>query len=45
MILPRFAPALVLLSLLAACGADGEPVAPKADLSVSGTARIGVTTK
>ncbi|GGM01275.1 hypothetical protein GCM10011534_23900 [Pseudooceanicola nanhaiensis] len=41
--------ALVLLSLLAACGADGEPVpptragtAPANGITISGDARIGV---
>ena len=41
--------ALALLSLLAACGADGEPVpptrgsaAPANGITISGDARIGV---
>jgi len=41
----RLAATLLALSLLAACGADGDPVAPQADLTVSGDVRIGVTTK
>jgi len=45
MTLPPMAPTLLALLLLAACGADGEPVAPQADVTISGDVRVGVTTK
>jgi hypothetical protein len=45
MTLPGMTPALLALCLLAACGADGEPVAPAADVTLSGDVRVGVTTK
>lgn len=45
----RLLPALslVLLVLLAACGADGPPVAPSTDvpppgISISGAAKVGI---
>ncbi|MBL4918124.1 hypothetical protein [Szabonella alba] len=41
---PIFA-ALTALVLLAACGVDGAPTAPGANLSVDGDARFGITTK
>lgn len=45
MTLARMTPALLALCLLAACGADGDPVAPTADVTISGDVRVGVTTK
>lgn len=47
----RPALALALLGMLAACGADGDPVAPQAKpavkpgLVISGDARVGVKTE
>lgn len=38
----RFIFALLTLSALAACGADGEPTAP--DLRASGSAAVGIST-
>jgi hypothetical protein len=35
-------PALLACLTLAACGADGEPQAPSAGVTVSGDARVGV---
>ena len=38
---------MTILSLLAACGVDGEPVPPKdqpkTGITISGTARVGIT--
>lgn len=39
----RFLLVLTSLGLLAACGADGAPDAPKPGVSISGEARMGVT--
>lgn len=40
---------LLILTLLAACGADGEPLRPKDEvktgITISGSARFGVTKK
>lgn len=47
MTLTKLTPVLALMALtaLAACGVDGEPVAPKAKagVSVSGDARVGLS--
>lgn len=37
----KFLP-LIVLALLAACGADGKPTAPQSGISLSGDARAGV---
>jgi hypothetical protein len=38
----RFIFALLTLSTLAACGADGDPIAP--GLRTSGSAKVGIST-
>ncbi|HOZ32913.1 MAG TPA: hypothetical protein PLM52_08530 [Tabrizicola sp.] len=38
-------PALLACLTLAACGADGEPQAPSAGVTVTGEAQVGVVLK
>ncbi|MDZ4310171.1 MAG: hypothetical protein U1A24_06410 [Cypionkella sp.] len=39
----KFLPLLALLALTA-CGADGQPTAPQSGVTLSGDARVGVST-